>query len=105
MHTQGTTAIAPITVCPDPVVLSADQVTAALFTWSELPADTDAPRVSWLRDDLAYIVATYGTATIDTAARRMSDTVAGSPWLADRLAWCRRATAALTGARPVAVAL
>jgi hypothetical protein len=105
MHTQGTTAIAPITVCPDPVVLSADQVTAALFTWSELPADTDAPRVSWLREDLAYIVATWGTARIEAAALRLPATVAETPWLADRLAWCRRAAAALTGARPVAVAL
>jgi hypothetical protein len=93
-----------VTVTPDPVELSGEQAVAALFTWSALPSETDAPPAAWVRQDLAGIMTANGLEAIESAAGWLACTEIALSHLTTRLAWCRRAVATLTGAGVLAVA-
>ena len=97
------TAAEEIWLCPSVVSLTAAEITAALYAFSELIDEmTNHACKAVVRDELSFIVARYGTAMIEHIAEWL---VAGPdyiPWLlnaigvgpdlspsADRLAWCR----------------
>lgn len=85
------------------VSLSAPEIVAALYAFSDLADDVTNHDLKSIRDDLCYVVARYGTALIECAAEWLEMSGPASiPWFlagiglgphhtasADRLCWCR----------------
>ena len=88
-------------VCPSAVILSADEIAAALYTYSDLADDYPEPSGRMVREEVRFLIARYGTAEIEAAAERVAGgqprrfvLVAGQArerlWSHSRLEWCRR---------------
>lgn len=98
-----------IWVCPAPVPMTADEIAAALYTFSDLIVDCADPSCATVRDELRFLVAKHGTDAIERAADWLAmcgpvplpslSSVASAREnrlpVADRLAWCSRQAAAL----------
>jgi hypothetical protein len=97
-------------VCPAPVLMTADDIAAALYAFSDLIADCADPSSATVRDEIRFLVAKYGTDSIERVADELASCgpeplpsfPAGaqdaSRSTADRLVWCRRQAAGLLAA-------
>lgn len=59
-------------VIPSPVLLTADQVAAALYAFSELIDECASPALPALREEVRYVVARHGTDAIERIAERIA---------------------------------
>jgi hypothetical protein len=93
-----------IWVCPAVVSLTAAEIAAALYAFSDLIEEIAEPSCAVVREELSFVIARYGAAMIERAA----ESIAGSPESllfdplaaidgqldgapsAVRLDWCRR---------------
>jgi hypothetical protein len=93
-----------IWLCPATVSMSAAEVVAALYAFSDLIEDVPEPSVAVLRDELSFVVSRYGTALIERAADWLAaacdvpladlledvGNASDRPRSATRLSWCQK---------------
>jgi hypothetical protein len=60
-------------VCPESVVMSAEQITAALYAFSDLRDTHPDPTASTVRGEVGFLIARHGTEAIDRAARWITE--------------------------------
>jgi hypothetical protein len=113
-HTRSADDLAGKTIwlCPAVVSLSAAEIAAALYAFSDLIDDVPQPTCAVVRGELSFVIARFGTAMIERAAEsiagnrkdRLLDLLTAfsaridrSP-SADRLDWCRRQADLILGA-------
>lgn len=102
----------PIWVCPAVVSLTAAEIVAALYAFSDLIDEVPEPSADVARDELSFVVSRYGTVAIECAAECIA-TGNATPLLrclaairgrlkgvpsAARLDWCRTQVALVFGA-------
>lgn len=99
-------------VIPAPVLLTADQVAAALYAFSELIDECASPTLSAVREEVGFVVARHGIDAIERitewlAVRGPADLPAlphlsvadmNHQQLPARLAWCREQSQLLLAA-------
>ena len=101
-------------VCPAVVSMTAAEVAAALYAFSDLMDDDPEATRTVVRDELSYVVARYGMAAIEAAAAGLAAAKDGSfradvleairrrfdqPISRDRLDWCHKQVALAFGAK------
>jgi hypothetical protein len=57
-----------IWLCPSPVCLTATEIAAALYAFSDLISEAPEPATAAVREELSFVVARYGTALIEHVA-------------------------------------
>src|SRR5258708_36293413 len=57
-------------MCPSAGIPSAEEIAAALYTYSDLAGDYPEPSVPMVREEMRFPIARHGTAGIEGAAER-----------------------------------
>lgn len=105
-------AAAAVWVIPAPVLLTADQVAAALYAFSDLIGECADPTVSVVREELRFLLARHGADAIERIAEwieangparlpgslRASVKLTNRQALRARLGWCRQQSQTLLAA-------
>lgn len=100
---QEPAANTTIWVAPVPVLLTGDQITAALYAFSDLAAESPQPASATVGEELRFLVARHGADAIERAAEWLAvhgaapvpasvharADRAGHQAQVARLAWCR----------------
>lgn len=99
-------------LCPAVVVLTAPEIAAALYAFSDLIDEVPEPTYQALRDELSFVIARYGTAMIEGVADwiALGEAASVSVFVAeriadrdrsastDRLTWCQEHSLSLLSA-------
>ena len=99
--TAARSASPAVWVCPSAVTLSAEEIAAALYAYSDLADNYPEPSVRMVREEVRFLIARHGTAGIEAAAKGVAraqpdrrklvpSQASERPWSPSRLEWCRR---------------